>query len=51
MVQIELSAINGLSCIGIGDAAKINETKEILKRSNQAVASIFLEMIHEDLTQ
>jgi len=30
MVQIELSAINGLSCIGSGDAAKINESKEIL---------------------
>jgi hypothetical protein len=58
IIQIELSAVNGVSAIslthneeGNHEAAIITDEKEIVKRSNISVASIFLQCMHEDLSE
>ena len=50
LLNLELTCINGISCINQTDGATINDKKEILKRSNIPVGNIYLQLIHEDLT-
>lgn len=52
MVQIELSTINAVSAITgefSTDGAILNELKGITKRSNIPIASVHLQLIHEDV--
>jgi hypothetical protein len=58
IIQIELSAVNGVSAVslthneeGSQEAAIITDEKEIIKRSNISVASIFLQCMHEDMSE
>lgn len=55
IIQMELSAVNGLSAISLthsdetnDEGALITDSKDIIKRSNLSVASIFLQTMHED---
>jgi hypothetical protein len=51
IIQIELSAINGLSAVSGEGACKLDSSKQILKRSNVCIASVFVQLIHEDHTK
>lgn len=53
-----MSAVNGVSAVCLSqtdedglEAAIITEEKEIIKRSNISVASIFIQCMHEDLSE
>lgn len=54
IIQIQLSALNGVSCITGAESLEgsvIDNQKNIIKRSNIPIAIVYMQLINEDLTK